>query len=116
MKLQPPHAAAGNSPVSRAVSETAQPTGLEPPKTAPHSRGAAASSNCLGKGIAVYAIAGKGGMAPTGAHNNIVIENNTITDVEDLHIWVSSTKGLTLKDNTYDTTKLKLENCQDVKR
>jgi hypothetical protein len=73
-------------------------------------------TNCLGKGIAVYAIAGKGGMAPTGAHNNIVIENNTITDVEDLHIWVSSTKGLTLKDNTYDTTKLKLENCQDVKR
>jgi hypothetical protein len=45
-----------------------------------------------------------------------VIENNTITDVEDLHIWVSSTEGLTLRDNTYDTTRLKLENCQDVKR
>ena len=73
-------------------------------------------SNCSGKGIAVYATAGKGGTAPAGAHNNIAIENNTITNVKDLHIWVTSTRGLVLKGNKYDPAKRKLEQCQDVEK
>jgi hypothetical protein len=68
--------------------------------------------NCFGKGIAVYAIAGQGGMAPAGAHNNIVINNNTIMDVEDLHVWVTSTKGLVLKGNKVAPGKIKLEKCE----
>jgi len=71
-------------------------------------------SSCLGKGIAVYAIAGKGGIAPAGAHNDIVIEGNTITNTADTHIWVTSTKGLVLRNNTYDREKAKFEQCDNT--
>ncbi len=72
--------------------------------------------NCRGKGIAVYAVAGKGGMAPAGAHNDIVIENNIITNTGDPHIWVTSTRGLVLRGNRYDANKLELEKCENVQK
>jgi hypothetical protein len=72
--------------------------------------------NCAGDGIAVYAIAGKGGMAPAGAHNDIVITGNVIENVAKRHIYVTSTKGLTLQRNTCDAEKVELETCQDVTR
>ena len=70
--------------------------------------------NCIRKGIAVYAWAGTGDLAPAGAHNDIVIENNTITNTREEHIWVTSTKGLVLRNNELGKDKLKLENCEDV--
>lgn len=72
--------------------------------------------NCFGKGIAVYAVAGKGGTAPAGAHNDIVIENNTITNTGAPHIWVTSTRGLVLRGNRYDRGALKIEKCEDIQR
>jgi hypothetical protein len=70
--------------------------------------------NCHKEGIAVYSRAGNGSIAPAGAHNNIVIENNTISNTPGPHIWVTSTRGLVLKGNTYGKDKLKIENCENV--
>jgi parallel beta-helix repeat protein len=72
--------------------------------------------NCLGKGIAVYAIPGKGGTAPAGAHNDIVIENNIVTKTAQTSIWVTSTRGLTLRNNTVDDAEggVVLENCDEL--
>lgn len=72
--------------------------------------------NCMGKGIAVYAIPGEGGIAPAGAHNDIVIENNIIKKTEGDHLWITSTKGLVLRNNKCVKSKSKLENCEDVRR
>ncbi len=73
--------------------------------------------HCHGKGIAVYALAGSGGIAPAGAHNNIVIEGNQITDTQDIDIWVTSTQGLVLRNNRLDRVKseVKLEQCENVR-
>lgn len=73
-------------------------------------------TNCQGKGIAIYAQTGRGGYAPTGMHNDILIEGNTITNTSDLHVWVTSTRGLVLRGNTYDRNKEKLEHCTEVTR
>jgi len=77
--------------------------------------------HCQGKGIAVCALAGSGEIAPAGAHNNIVIEDNQITDTQDLDIWVTSTQGLVLRNNRLDPVPLepvqsevKLERCENV--
>ena len=72
--------------------------------------------HCGGMGIAVYAQAGAGGMAPAEAHNNIVIEGNRLRDVAGREIWVTSTRGLILHDNDFGDTQpdIKLEHCEDV--
>ncbi|NQV33745.1 MAG: right-handed parallel beta-helix repeat-containing protein [Phycisphaeraceae bacterium] len=74
--------------------------------------------HCGGMGIAVYAEAGAGGMAPAGAHNNIVIEGNLLRDVAGREIWVTSTRGLTLRNNDFGDTEpdIKLEHCEAVSR
>ena len=71
--------------------------------------------HCDGMGIAVYALAGAGGLAPAGAHNNIVIEDNQLRDVAGREIWVTSTRGLTLRNNDFGDIEpdIKLENCED---
>jgi hypothetical protein len=71
--------------------------------------------HCGGMGIAVYALAGAGGLAPAGAHNNIVIEDNRLLDVAGREIWVTSTRGLTLRNNDFGDIEpdIKLENCED---
>ncbi len=73
-------------------------------------------TNCLGMGIAVYARAGAGGIAPVGAHNDIMIEGNTITNTAGTDIWVTSTRGLILRDNNLDAGRpdVILERCEDV--
>ena len=71
--------------------------------------------NC-DSGISVYATAGAGGVAPAGAHSNILIENNTVTDTPKRHIWVTSTKRLILRRNSCDADKIEIENCEDVRR
>ncbi|MCF7974248.1 MAG: DUF4982 domain-containing protein [Phycisphaerae bacterium] len=72
--------------------------------------------HCDGMGIAVYAQAGAGGLAPAGAHNRIVIEGNKLRDVGARAIWVTSTRGLILRDNDFGDTapEIKLEHCEDV--
>lgn len=72
--------------------------------------------NCQGMGIAVYAQSGSGGLAPAGAHNDILIQNNKIHDVAGIDIWITSTRGLTLRNNDLADSKsdIKLENCTDV--
>lgn len=74
--------------------------------------------HCEGMGIAVYALAGAGGLAPAGAHNNIVIEGNKLLDVAGREIWVTSTRGLILRDNNFGESEpeIKLEHCEDVVR
>jgi len=74
--------------------------------------------NCLGKGIAVYAIPGQGGIAPAGAHSDIVIEDNVITNTAQTSIWVTSTRRLILRNNKVDdnATGVVLDNCEDVTR
>jgi hypothetical protein len=74
-------------------------------------------SDCLGMGIAVYAIAGAGGIAPAGAHNNIVIENNYIANTLGNDIWITSTKGLILQNNQFDDPDpdIKIEACENVR-
>ncbi len=72
--------------------------------------------HCDDMGIAVYARAGTGGLAPAGAHRDIVIEGNQIRDVAGTDIWVTSTHGLTLRDNDVGDGKadVKLERCEKV--
>lgn len=72
--------------------------------------------HCDSMGIAVYAQAGTGGLAPAGAHRDIVIEGNTFRDVAGTDIWVTSTRGLTLRDNVFDGNEadIKLEHCERV--
>ena len=72
--------------------------------------------NCLGDGIAVYARAGAGGMAHAGAHKDIVIQDNALSNIQGVDIWVTSTSGLTLKQNRFvdSEPELKLEYCEDV--
>ncbi len=72
--------------------------------------------HCDGMGIAVYALAGAGGLAPAGAHNDIVIEGNQLLDVAGCEIRVTSTRGLILRDNDFGDTEpdIKLEHCEDV--
>lgn len=71
-------------------------------------------SHCMGDGIAVYAEAGAAGSAPAGAHNNITIERNCLTDVEGKDIRVTSTKGLILKGILCDNADIYLEDCLSV--
>ena len=69
-----------------------------------------------GMGIAVYAHAGSGGIAPAGAHHSIVITGNAITNMKDRHIWVTSTRGLLLRENTFGGEKpdIRIEKSRDV--
>lgn len=68
------------------------------------------------RGITAYAYTGKGYrvIAPAGAHHNITIQNNIIENVDDTHIWVTSTDGLVLSNNTYDSAQLLIEECANV--
>ena len=72
--------------------------------------------DCLGDGIAVYARAGAGGMACAGAHKDIVIQDNVLSNVQGIDIWVTSTQGLTLKNNRFDQgePEVKLESCEEL--
>jgi hypothetical protein len=70
--------------------------------------------DCLGDGIAVYAGAGAGGMALAGAHKDIFIQDNVLSHVQGVDLWVSSTRGLTLKNNRFSPgePEVKLEHCE----
>ena len=76
--------------------------------------------NGNGDGIAVYAYTGRGDneeIAPAGAHHNVVVQNNVIQDsVEGRHIWVTSTDGVVLSNNTYGAGKIMLEECENVEQ
>jgi len=52
-----------------------------------------------GKGIEIYAYGGPRNIAPAGAHNNIVVTGNTISDTPAPQIRVTSTDGLKIADN-----------------
>ena len=66
-----------------------------------------------GIGIEVTASGGIGGVAPAGAHNDIVIQNNVIVNMAEEPYVVTSTDGLILSGNTFDGTP-RLENCANV--
>lgn len=72
--------------------------------------------HCEGMGIAVYAWAGAGGLAPAGAHKDIIIRDNRLMDVAGREIWVTSTRGLILRDNDFGESEpdIKLEHCERV--
>jgi len=57
---------------------------------------------CRGVGIAVYAFGGRGDVAPAGAHDDITIADNTITDSPLPGILVTSTTHLHLARNVLD--------------
>ena len=69
-----------------------------------------------GRGVEVFARGGRGQLSPPGAHRNIVITGNTITETLGLHIRAASTKGLTLRNNICDPKKVKIEQCAGVTR
>lgn len=70
-----------------------------------------------GMGIAVYAHAGSGEIAPPGAHNNIVITGNSITNMHNHHIWITSTQGLILNDNDLgdEIPDIRIEKSKDIR-
>ena len=55
--------------------------------------------DCRSHAIAVYAFDGPGNLASIGAHNNITITGNTISNCSPPNILVTSTKGLKIADN-----------------
>lgn len=59
-----------------------------------------AVSDCRAMGIAVYANGGPGTIAPTGAHTNITIAHNTVTETPAPNIYVTSTNKLRIEGNT----------------
>ncbi len=73
-------------------------------------------SQCRGMGIAVYAHAGNGSIAPPGAHNEIAITNNTIRQTRGTDIWVTSTNQLILNNNDLEDDKpdVKIEQCNNI--
>jgi hypothetical protein len=56
-------------------------------------------TDCKDIAINVTAGAGKGGLAPAGAHNRITVADNKITGSPLPNIFASSTKGLTITGN-----------------
>lgn len=69
-----------------------------------------------GIGIGIYAYAGDGRIALSGVHNNIVISGNTITNMQGMHIWVTSTQGLLLNNNEFgnETPDIRIEKCRNI--
>ena len=57
---------------------------------------------CKGIPICVEATGGNGDIAPSGAHQNIVIRNNTVKECAMPGILVTSTRGLSVGSNTLD--------------
>ena len=51
---------------------------------------------------------------PAGAHNDIVIENNHISNTKGKDIWVTSTKGLVLRNNICAAADVHVDHCLDV--
>ena len=71
--------------------------------------------DCRGMGIAVYAIAGSGAIAPAGAHQKIVIRDNTVSRTKGKAVWVTSARGLILTQNKLDANSdVELEKCSHV--
>lgn len=70
-----------------------------------------------GMGIAVYAHAGSGEIAPAGIHQTIRITGNRISNMRSGHIWVTSTDGLLVEENTIedDNPSIRIENCRNVR-
>ncbi|MHC4504105.1 MAG: hypothetical protein ACYTFI_12425, partial [Planctomycetota bacterium] len=65
---------------------------------------------CRSIAVAVYAFGGARNVAPAGAHNNISITGNTITDCPPPNILVTSTTDLKIEGNVCEPSKtLKLE-------
>jgi hypothetical protein len=71
---------------------------------------------CRGMGIAVYAHAGNGAIAPAGAHKKIQIRGNQLGDIRGRDIWVTSSEELVLEDNQFKDSKpdVSLEKCSTV--
>ncbi len=61
--------------------------------------------NCRSLAIAVYSFGGPRNLAPAGAHGNITVAGNTITDCPLPNILVTSTKGLRIEKNTCEPSK-----------
>jgi len=64
--------------------------------------------HCGGIAICVEAKAGNGKIAPVGAHQNIVIANNTIKGSPQPGILVTSTRGLQLQGNKLELNTVQL--------
>ena len=58
-------------------------------------------TDCRGTAIEVVARGGTGALAPSGAHKNIVIRNNTILNSPLPNIYVTSTAKLVVTDNRF---------------
>ena len=76
--------------------------------------------SCKGTAINVEAAAGNGQVAPAGAHRNLAILGNTMTDCRLPNIRVCSTDGLRIENNTFraprpgksaDADPVKTQNC-----
>lgn len=61
-------------------------------------------SDCLGIPICIEADTGAGGIAPAGAHRNLVISSNTVDRCSSPGIVVCSTRGLELEGNVLNVT------------
>ena len=61
-------------------------------------------TGCKGIPILAEAIAGDGGTAPAGAHQNIVIAKNSLSNCTKPGILVTSTRGLKIEENQFDLT------------
>lgn len=80
--------------------------------------------DCAERAISVIANAGNGSVAPAGAHRNITIQNNSITNCPMPAIKVTSTDGLIIKGNQIvnplengnatDAEAIDLINCLNV--
>jgi len=64
-------------------------------------------SDCRSIAIAVYSFGGARNLAPAGAHSNITVVGNAITDCPLPNILVTSTKGLKVADNTCEPSKIR---------
>lgn len=63
-----------------------------------------AISDCRAMGIAVYANGGPGTISPAGAHRNITIVNNTVTETPSPNIYVTSTDKVRIEGNKLSKT------------
>ena len=80
-------------------------------------------ADCRQTAIRVVALGGNGAIAPAGAHRDITIRNNRITNSPLPCIEVTSTTGLVLGGNQYPVApvaasgapaSIKLANCTEV--
>lgn len=67
-----------------------------------------------GRAISVEVKPGAGGWALAGAHNNIEIKDNTMTNVAEEPYRLTSIDGLILSGNTFGSISPVITNCVNV--